>query len=682
MSMNTREQHDVTTGPQPTGETKETHTDRVKNAISEAERIRTLRDRLYARGDTLSGLQRHTIPPQSASVLHKTEDVVPTIQHHEDVTKNSSPETAHLLQSTVSLTDMPIKRKRSYRKIITLVGVVFFAGAAAVASLIMFSGTNTVSGENISVEVRGQIASGGGDELPFQIAVANQNAVPIQSATLIIEYPRGTQNPVDGKEMTIERKQLESIGAGELVNIEMKARVFGEENDEKEIRAFVEYRIAGSNATFKKEAKPYQFKISTSPVIATFDTIKTTASGQEHTLALTIQSNSSVALSNVLIKAMYPNGFDFSESDPDTVSGEDVWRIKELKPGEKKVITIKGVITGYDNDVRKFSATIGVAEESNKTTVDSILSQTETEVVVERPFLDTKITVNGQGGDTIVIDKNVGVSATITFENTLDTTIYDGRILVEIEGNALDESVVRSQGGYYDSVKNSITWDSVNVPALKEILPGETGVVSLVLNPKKNVASAPTITLNVTARGQRIFENNVSQEVVGTLKKVITIESKASIFAYASYDTGPFTNTGPMPPVAEKTTEYTLTFSVKAGNNGLTNAKVTTKLPQYVTWLNEVSDGDSVRYDKNARTLTWTVGDLAVNEEKKASVQISITPSLSQVNKELELANSPTITAMDTHTNTAIKSTANSIYSGAYNEESETYGDGQVRGSE
>jgi hypothetical protein len=320
----------------------------------------------------------------------------------------------------------------------------------------------------------------------------------------------------------------------------------------KRYGAFVEYRIAGSNATFKKEAKPYQFKISTSPVIATFDTIKTTASGQEHTLALSVQSNSTVALSNVLIKVMYPNGFDFSVSDPDTVSGEDVWRIKELKPGEKKVITIKGVITGYDNDVRKFSATIGVAEESNKTTVDSILSQTETEVVVERPFLDTKITVNGQSGDKIVIDKNVGVSGLITFENTLDTTIYDARILVEIEGNALDESVVRSQGGYYDSVKNSITWDSVSTPALKEILPGETGMVSLVLNPKRNVASAPTITLNVTARGQRIFENNVSQEVVGTLKKVITIESKAGIFAYASYDTGPFTNTGPIPPVAEK----------------------------------------------------------------------------------------------------------------------------------
>jgi hypothetical protein len=126
--MNTREQHDVTTGPQPTGETKETHTDRVKNAISEAERIRTLRDRLYARGDTLSGLQRHAIPPQVASAPHKTEDVVPTIQHHEDVAKDSSPETAHLLQNTVSLSDMPIKRKRSYRKIVALVGVVFFCG--------------------------------------------------------------------------------------------------------------------------------------------------------------------------------------------------------------------------------------------------------------------------------------------------------------------------------------------------------------------------------------------------------------------------------------------------------------------------------------------------------------------------------------------------------------------------
>jgi hypothetical protein len=156
----------------------------------------------------------------------------------------------------------------------------------------MFSGSNTISGENISISVNGPVSVGGGDELPFQVSIANQNTVPIQSATLIIEYPKGSRNSVDGKEISIERKQLDVVNAGELLNIPLSVRVFGEENEEKEIKISIDYRVTGSNATFHKVSEPLKFKVSTSPIVMTFETLKTVTSGQDVELKLNVQSNS------------------------------------------------------------------------------------------------------------------------------------------------------------------------------------------------------------------------------------------------------------------------------------------------------------------------------------------------------------------------------------------------------
>lgn len=656
---------------------KNDHT--VKDALTEAERIKELRSRLYARGSAPAGLQRHAIPQHTIST--QREPVIP-VQVSSSVPQRVTVEPVMPTQADVSYTDTPMKKKRSYRKIFALAGVVFFAGAAAVASLLMFSGNNTISGENISVNVAGQIAIGGGEELPFQIAIANQNAVAIQSATLIIEYPRGTQNSVDGKDLTVERRPLDTIGAGELINVEMKARVFGEENDEKEIKVSIEYRIAGSNATFRKDAEPYRFKISTSPVVATWNTLKTTTSGQEQELALTIQSNSTAPLTDILVRVSYPSGFDFSESDPDTISGEDVWKIKELKPGEKQVITIKGVVTGYDNDVRRFNATIGVAESSQKNTIGSILAQTDTEITIERPFLDTKITVNGKTGETIVVDKNDAVIVNIDFENTLNTTIYDGKISVEIQGNALSELDVEATSGFYDSTKNTLTWDSVDNKSLKEIPPGDKGTVSFTLNPSQSVESSPTITFDVTVQGQRIFENNVPQQLVRNTKQSIKIESSVSLVASALYVSGPFKNSGPTPPIAEETTTYSLHFEVTVGNNELTKTEMTARLPQYIKWLDKSSGDGAVSYNENTRTLKWTIGSLSVGEKQDVYVQVSFTPSLSQVDATPQLVSNIEFAGTDKHTGTKISGRFNPITTSLIVESDKKYRDGRIRDAE
>ena len=254
-------------GTSPTVENEQIRTAR------DADHIKELRARLYARGPEKQSV-RHALPQHEIheEIFVPKESTVPVRE------KVSNPESEVLTEinapmSTVSYSEPMASRgkRKSFRTMFVLLGGLFFVAAVAISSFLMLKGGNTISGENISIEVTGPISVGGGDEVPFKVTVANQNTVAIQSATLIIEYPKGTQSATEiNKEIGIVRQPLESIGTGELVNIPLKARVFGEENEEKEIKVSIDYRIQGSNATFHKEAVPLRFKLITSPLVMTF----------------------------------------------------------------------------------------------------------------------------------------------------------------------------------------------------------------------------------------------------------------------------------------------------------------------------------------------------------------------------------------------------------------------------
>lgn len=635
--------------------------DARKAAIREAERIKDVRARLYARGETLIRTPRHGVPPQI--VRPAPQESVPQLSIEEKLEEppatDSSTSSATALQNAVSYT-ATMAHKRTFRKTIAYIAVGFFVIATAVASFIMFTGNNTISGDNITLAVTGPNLNGAGEVLPFKVTISNQNVVPIQSATLIIEYPQGTQDTTDGKEITIERKPLDLIDKGETVTVELGARMFGSENEEKDIKVSIEYRITGSGGTFKKSAEPFHFMIGTAPVILSINALKAITAGQEYVLPLTVQSNSNIPLTNVLIRMSYPEGFNFSGATPNPSSGEDTWRIETLNPGEKKVITIKGSITGAEKESFKFNASAGIADATNKNSFTSTLTQTQSEVTIERPFLDAKIKVTGSDGEVSIIEKGNSVTVQVLLENTLDSVVYDGKVSLEIQGNTLDEYSVDADNGYYDSVANTITWDSTDSESLKEIIPGNPVALSFRLKLTENITS-PTITFIATTQGQRIFEDKVPEIVEGSSKKVLKVLGTSSIVVKPLKDTGPFENSGPTPPVAEVTTQYTLNLSAKAGSNNLSNTEVVAELPQYVKWLDLVTEGDMVSYNPNTRMIKWTIGNMPAYSTQDVSFQISITPSKSQVGTSPNLIEKIGLTAKDDFTKSVIKSEGRAV---------------------
>lgn len=576
------------------------------------------------------------------------------------------------------------KRARAYRLKLILAALVFFVGALAVSSGFLFFGNNKISGENISIEVNGPLAVGGGEELDLQVVIANQNTVPIEAATLIVNYPPGTQSAREpGKELYSERLQLNNIESGEVVNVPVRAIVFGEENEEKNLTVEVEYRVKGSNATFSRKAEPLRFKISTSPIVMSVNSVKSLSSGQEVKLELTVQSNSTVDLNELLVKVTYPDGFDFTKATPEPVGGRDTWRIATLKPSEKKTITLTGTLTGREEEAQHFFFSVGVPNERDKFNLASVLASASHDIQVEQPFIDLGVTINGDAGETIVVDPKGAADVSITFKNSLDTAIYDGVVKVVLSGSALDEVNVDVDGGYYDSQNNTITWDSVGRSELKEILPGSSGEVTFTLRPRSDIGRTPELKFSASVAAKRVFDDRVPQELKGTVSRTIKIASVPKIKSSVLYsEVGPFTNTGPIPPVAEKETQYTFLLSADTGTNAVSGAEVTAVLPQYVKWLGNVSEGDVVSYSSVNRTLTWRIGDMDANDHEEVWVQVAFTPSLPQIGKTPTLLETQRFKATDLFTTTVVRSEAYALTTDLANDPDVTSRDGRVRASE
>ncbi len=636
-------------------------------------RLDSLREQLYARGAPErdmghTDLPRH-IPSAHPSPVWNPNPMAPQSKPNEEV--------------SLAVMSTRMKRRNRIRMLFLGAGAVFFMMAAILASTYIFFGRNTISGNNITLEARGPFAVGGGEKLDFTVSLTNQNVVPIEQATLIIEYPQGTQSATEeGKDLFRERKALDSVGPGEVLNVPASAVVFGEENDEKEIRVTIEYRVQGSNATFYRDANPLKFKISSSPVTMTVEAVNTITSGQETEFTVTLASNSQTPLEGLLLKAEYPTGFSFSSSDPKPVAGENAWRIATLKPEEKRTITVKGLMSGKNPEKRVFKFSAGVANDKDPYELSSIYTTKAHELSLEAAFVNLDMTVNGKPGDTVVLAPRESGLIEVTFTNTLADTIYDAVIEVVLSGNALDESSVGAGTGFYDSTKNTARWDKVDTPALREIVPGGSHTVTLSFNPiaPSEGLRTPEVKATVNVKGKRVSEDNAAQTLTGTISRSVKVETQTSLASQVFHGSGPFTNSGPLPPVAEQETTYTVIMAYANGSNPLSDVVIEATLPPYVTWLDATQAANgSMSYNETTRTITWRIGDMEAGITNAAAYQLSVLPSQSQVGTVPALVLEQRARAKDRFTNTTVRATTPDVATQPTDENDESKREGRVR---
>jgi len=577
-----------------------------------------------------------------------------------------------------------------------IASVIFFILCLGAGAYFVWRGADIISANNIDINLAGPVSIAGGSPASFTVQVSNKNNVTLQVVDITVNYPSGTADPADPSSPLKETQEtLPDIASGGIGQQTIGAIFYGEANSQKTIQVTVNYRVAGSNATFTKE-KDFSILMSSSPLTISATSFTQITSGQSFEIDVTVKSNSQTTIDNLLLKTTYPFGFTFASAVPKPVDTADsVWAIGDLPAGGTAVIKIKGSLQGEDQQARVFNFSVGAAEVATNTggigntlaaqTIGTEYISGSDSMTIAKPFLSLDLALNGDNTDSQYIGAfDTPETGQITWFNNTTNTIIDSEIDLNLSGTAFEKASVSPGQGFYNSGNSQIVWNQVTTPSLASIGAGQSGTVTFTITPRNlstqaNPITNPELNMSLSAKGNQISESNVPTEIDSTVAKNILISSNVALSGQVVRSTGPFTNTGPIPPIAQQQTTYTVVWTVYNTSNTLDGVQVAAILPPYVKWLGPISPTTAnIIYDGTNGQVTWNIGNVSAysgtdsgagtagtsgagGTSEQVAFQIGVTPGVDLVGQTPSIIGNAVLVARDDFTGASLTNTVQAL---------------------
>jgi hypothetical protein len=556
---------------------------------------------------------------------------------------------------------------------ILAIAVIFFIGAVGlfIYYFTVGGGSLGASAQNIDIVVSGPPQIAGGEASELQIAVTNRNRVPLELSDLIVTYPDGTRSVADyATPLPSLRQSLGTILPGATRQGTVTAVFSGQANDHADIKVELQYHVSGSNAVFTASTD-YTFTFTSSPLSIAIDGNSQTISGQPMQLIVTVSSNAAAPIRDVLLSASYPFGFKLTSATPQP-AGANLWQLGDFGPGDKKVITLLGVMKGEENDKRVFNFK-GGTRSATSTTITTQLAVNPFTVVISQAFLSLNMSINNSASPVNYAKPGDTENLDIHYKNNLSTAIQNAVIVAKLSGVEIDGSTVTSDNGFYRSSDDTVLWDKTTTGGeLASLAPGAEGNLhlSFKIPPADTIAhvSDPFIGISINAAGNRLSETGVPENLQSSVRSRIGIASALTLSANGLYYSSPYGSTGPMPPKANVETTYAMVLTITNTSNKISGAKVVATLPSYVRWTGKYSPpNEDIKFNQENSTVTWNVGDIAPDvgtsgvPPRQIGFEIGFTPSTSQIEQEPVLLQSIVLSGTDQSTGQNITSTAPNV---------------------
>lgn len=531
----------------------------------------------------------------------------------------------------------------------------FFVLAFAAAAFTFFVGGNTVSSARINLQIVAPSLIDSGKATELQFIITNNNGTPLENADLIVDYPTGTRSSSDAtKELSHERKSIGTIPAGAESKQTASAAFYGSEGSQQSLSATLEYQLPNSNSIFTKQVT-LLLTIGSAPLSIHIAAPEEAIAGQAFSMDLTVQSNATEPIPDAALQMQAPFGFTLASSNPAAQAGGTLWRLGTLKPGDSQIVHITGMLDGQDGDSRVFHFLVGSQSDATDTKIQVPILNVPQTLTVRKPFVSGLIALDGKTASVVPEPLGKSVQGVITWTNNLQETVSNATLTLSLKGQALDPNSVRASNGFYNSSNSTIVWGPEQDPELAMLSPGQTGTLqfsfSTISPTQGSVLTNPDVVLNLTVHAMRTGTGNVPEDISSAASARVTLASALTLSAAAFHFSGVFNDIGPMPPVANKDTAYTVVWTVKNSSNSVAGAMVSAVLPPNVQFT-AAAPGSPVTFDAGSRTVTWTIGDLPPgvgysSTPRTASFQVVLTPSVSQVGSAAPLTGAAQLTGQD-----------------------------------
>lgn len=490
---------------------------------------------------------------------------------------------------------------------------------------------NVVSAANIDMTADITPYVEGGEATPLILTLRNRNTATLESANVTLLYKQGNGSQ-DEQEKIQEKRDIGTIKTGEYKKQDFTLALYGSESETREIVLKLEYKVAGSNATFSKLVTTTVI-LRAPPIAVSVDGPETLSIGQSGVYSFVIQNNSATSSLPSVLQVIFPNSFTSESQNQKPVSRSTVWSIRSLLPGEKETIIVTGFFSGKQGESGTISAKIG-SRGDNPSTIGIVYASKTTDVVLRSSPLTVNATLISEQGGGESLRYGDRASITLTYNNTSTQVLENVAIKLVLSGDAAIYNLINPTSGYYDSLNKIITWDKATFPDLAVLAPNSQGTLQVIIPIVAKGNNSPVLKAVLTGSGSTKEAN----DIVATFSKTWAVQGSASVVTKTQYKTSPFGNTGPIPPRPNQETTYTANIAVSA-QNALTSARVSFVLPAYVTWRNVSSDATLITYDARTRTVSWNIGKLDAGKTIVADIGLSVRPSQSHVGQ------SPAITS-------------------------------------
>ena len=497
--------------------------------------------------------------------------------------------------------------------------------------------SNIYSKDVLKLEILGPTEIGLAEEVEYIIRYKNNGNTRLQEARLIFEYPSSSiiiKEEGEGKSQQgflRQERRIEDIYPGEEKTFNFKARLLGKEGEAKVAKAWLSYQPKNLRARYES-ATTFTTLIKGAPLIFNFDIPSKVDPGKESVFRVNYFSNLNYPLSDLRIKVEYPSGFEFRESQPKALAGNE-WEILLLNKAEGGRINITGLLTGEVGETKIFRASLGIWQDEEFVLLKEITRGVE----IAQPLIFITQKIN----DSPQYAANPGdyLHYEISFKNTGEEVLENLFLVVQLEKGLFDFDDLRVENGQIQKDAGSIIWDKTNLSSLNFLPPLEEGGVEFWVKLKNQLPKDASLRTKISIGLAR-------QEFVNKINTQLTLSQKGY------FNQGPFQNLGPLPPRVGENTTYTISWRVKNFSNDVRNLKIRAELPSWVSLTGEFSPLDArFTFDSSSREIVWEVGDLpSGNQSPELFFQIRFTPSSNQRGQTPELISQAGVTAQDVWT--------------------------------
>jgi len=527
---------------------------------------------------------------------------------------------------------------------------------------------NPYSKEILKLEILGPEETAIFQEVEYTVKYKNNGKVRLEEPWLTFEFPEHTLLVVSdneaNREENLSRRQeigpeeLGDIYPGEERTFQFKGRLFGKENQVKTAKAWLSYRPKNLKARYESTTT-FTTVVKSVPLTLEFDLSSKIETGRDFNFSLNYFSSLDYPLTNLGIKIEYPPGFEFLESEPETL-GKTEWEIPLLNRASGGRIEIKGKLLGEVREQKIFKAILGIWLENEFIPIKEIIRGVE----ITKPRLFVFQRINNQ--DQYLANSKDLLHYEIYFRNIGEEPFIDLFLMTRLEGKGFDFETLKLDSGQFNKGDNSIIWDWRDNNKLRFLGQGEESKVEFWINLKEEWEISSSQEKNGLLKNTVVI-SQIKEEFETKINSKLVISQKG----YYQEEIG-FGNSGPLPPKVGETTTYTIIWQAKNYFNDVKNVKVKADLPSNVKLTGKIfpeEEKSRFTYDNQSREIVWTIknnevmtaGTGILNPAPNIAFQVALTPVSGQKGQVLPIINEVRISGEDQWTETIIEASASAI---------------------